>query len=193
MTGDNIASFIYLALLGSAIAGYFLVANRHQLGRVGQQAAIWALIFVGIAAAAALFDDIRRDAPGQQSVQAADGRIEVTRASDGHYHLTLEVNGTPIEFLVDTGATDLVLSVQDAERVGIDHASLDFSQRAMTANGTVQTAPVWLETVALGTQVDEGVPAQVSGGAMPGSLLGMSYLSQFREISISDGRMVLTP
>ncbi len=191
MTGDDIASLLYLALLGSVVAGYFLLANRHRLGKVGQQAAIWALIFVGVAAAAGLWEDIRRDGAGRQSVLAAGDRIEVTRRPDGHFHLTLGVNGTAIDFLVDTGATELVLSVQDAERAGIDHSALQFSGRAATANGVISTAPVWLETVELAGRVDRDVRAQVSGGEMPGSLLGMSYLSRFEEISISGDRMTL--
>jgi len=192
MTGDDIASFLYLAILGSVIAGYFLLANRHRMGQMAQQAAIWALIFVGLAAAAALWQDVRSTSAGYQQFSEDGGPVTINRASDGHYHLTLGVNGTPVDFLVDTGATDLVLSVQDAERVGFDHADLAFEGRARTANGIVRTAAVTLDRVTLGDQVDRNVPAQVSGGAMPGSLLGMSYLSDFATIRIEGDTMTLT-
>lgn len=192
MTGDDIASFLYLAILGSVIAGYFLLANRHRMGAVAQQAAIWALIFVGLAAAAALWQDLRGTSAGFQHIEGGGGPITVTRAADGHYHLTLGVNGTPVDFLIDTGATDLVLSVQDADRVGFDHTQLAFDGRARTANGVVQTASVTLDRVQLGDQVDRSVPAQVSGGAMPGSLLGMRYLSRFATIEIAGDTMTLT-
>lgn len=191
MTGDDIARFLYLAILGSVIAGYFLLANRHRMGQMAQQAAIWALIFVGIAAGAALWQDVRSTSAGFQQI-GESGEIEITRAADGHYHLTLGVNGTPIDFLVDTGATDLVLSVPDAERVGFDHGDLAFDGRARTANGIVRTASVTLDRVELAGQVDRNVRAQVSGGEMPGSLLGMSYLSDFATIRIEGDTMTLT-
>ena len=190
MGADSIASLIYLTLLATVIGGTFVLANRHQLGRIAQQAAIWALIFVGVAAGAALWGDIR-ETSARQSVVQNGNEIVVQRAGDGHYHLTLTVNGTPVDFLVDTGATEMVLTVQDAERVGFNHTSLQFSGRALTANGSVSTAPVVLDAVELGGQVDRDVPAQVSGGAMPGSLLGMRYLSRFASLSIEGNRLTL--
>ena len=66
--------------------------------------------------------------------------MEVPRSADGHYYLTMEVNGAPIRFVVDTGATELVLSRADAERAGIDTGGLIYSGRAFTANGMVETA-----------------------------------------------------
>jgi aspartyl protease family protein len=192
MSTDQLASFLYLAILGTVIAGYFLLANRHQMGKVAQQAAIWALIFIGVAAAAGLWSDIRNTAPNRQSVMEDGSRIEVTRSRDGHYHLVLAVNGRPVEFLVDTGASDMVLSLEDAARVGIDPNALRFSGSAVTANGTVRTATVYLDEVRLGQAADRDVPAQVSSGRMPGSLLGMSYLSRFAAISIEGDRMTLT-
>ena len=192
MNSDSIASLIYLAVLGTVIAGYFLLANRHQMGRVAQQGAIWALIFVGVAAGAALWDDIRSTSANRQMVLQDGAQITTTLAADGHYHLTLGINGTPVNFLVDTGATEMVLSVEDADRVGLDHTDLRFTGRAATANGTVQTAQVTLDTVELGGRVDRDVAAQVSGGAMPGSLLGMRYLSGFASMSIEGNTLTLT-
>lgn len=192
MTGDNFASFLYLSLLGAVIAGYFLMQNRHRMGQMAQQALIWVLIFVGIVAAWGLWDDLRATVPGQNAVVNESGAIVVPRAADGHYHLTLEINDTPVRFIVDTGASDLVLTQDDARRVGIDPEALPFLGRARTANGTVATALVTLDSVALGPIEDRGVRARISGGEMPGSLLGMSYLQRFDNISIADGRMVLT-
>lgn len=190
MTGDTIASLLYLSLLGAAIAGYFLVANRHRMGKVAQHAAIWALIFLGVVAAVGLWEDIR-GSTSRQAVFAEAGEVVVPRSHDGHYHLTLDVDGTPVRFIVDTGATDMVLSVEDAERIGIDHSELAFIGRASTANGIVPTAQVWLDEVRLGGFVDRGVPARISGGAMPASLLGMGYLQRFSSIRIEGNRLTL--
>jgi aspartyl protease family protein len=71
--------------------------------------------------------------------------------------------------------------------------SLAFLGRASTANGTVKTATTVLDEVVLGDRVDHDVRASVNGGEMFGSLLGMSYLNQFSEISIRGDRLILKP
>ncbi|PSK82930.1 aspartyl protease family protein [Limimaricola soesokkakensis] len=191
MSPDNLASLAYLGLLGAAIAGWFLVQNRDRLGQVAQQAAVWTLIFIGAIAAAGLWSDIREDAMPRQTMIGAEG-IEVPQARDGHYYLTLEVNGAPIDFVVDTGATDMVLGREDARRAGIDPEELTYLGSAVTANGTVRTARVRLDSVALGPIKDEGLSAVVTDGDLAGSLLGMGYLRLFGRIEIENGTLVLT-
>lgn len=190
MTADSIASLIYLTLLGLAILGWFVTAGRRNMGRTLQQFALWGLIFMGVIAVAGLWPQLRDQIVPQQSLTAT-GSLSVPRSFDGHYRVTLDVNDVPIHFIVDTGASDLVLSREDARRVGIDPDALAYLGRARTANGTVAMAGVRLDTVALGAAVDRNVPASVSGGDMPGSLLGMSYLSRFGRIEIADGRLTL--
>lgn len=191
MSGEQLASLTYLGLLGVVIAGWYIASHRRALNKLAQNAAIWGFIFLGAIVAAGLWMDIRDDlAPRQASFR--DGAvIEVPRAIDGHYYLTLEINGTPVRFVVDTGASDLVLSRADAARVGIDVERLFFAGRAMTANGMVETAPVRLERVALAGVAEQGVRGVVNGGEMDESLLGMSYLSRFDRLEIADGRLIL--
>jgi len=182
---------IYLALLGGAIIGYAIVSGRYRLGEFFRHAAMWALIFVGTIAAFGLWNDIRRDVAPRQSVMET-GQIEVPRRADGHYYLTLEVNGTPVEFVVDTGATGVVLSHDDAQAAGIDLDSLRYLGTANTANGAVRTARVVLDEVALGPITDSRVGAFVTDGDLSGSLLGMSYLQRFAKIEIEGNRLILT-
>lgn len=191
MSGDQIERLVYLGLLGTAVAGYFIAANRRRLGELARHAMLWGLIFVGVIAGFGLWSDIRDDVIARQSVVADGSRIEVPRAFDGHYYLTLALNGTPVQFVVDTGASEIVLSQEDARRVGLDPATLIYSGSAGTANGVVRTARVTLEQVALGPVVDYRVPAWVNQGEMNGSLLGMTYLQRFDRIEIADGRLVL--
>ena len=87
------------------------------------------------------------------------------------------VNGRRVEFLVDTGASDVVLAPADAARVGFRAGELRFSGRASTANGDVRLAPVTLRELRIGQFSRRGVPAVVNGAEMPISLLGMSFLS----------------
>lgn len=191
MTGDQIGALAYLLLLGVVIAGWHVVAHRREMGRMAQQAAIWIFIFLGAIVAAGLWSDVRDTVVPRQAVMTDGAQVVVPMAPDGHFYLTLEVNGTPVRFVVDTGATEMVLSAEDAARVGLDPGALVFSGRAFTANGMVETAPVRLATVALGPVVDEGVRAVVNSGDLGESLLGMSYLRRFDRLEIAGGQMVL--
>lgn len=191
MDSDQIARVIYLVLLLSVIGGYFLIANRGGLGRVAQQAAIWGLIFVGAIAVAGLWGDLRRDISGIPRQQVIGGnQIVLPRAPDGHFYVNAEVNGKPVLFVVDTGATDIALSRSDAARVGIDPEGLAYLGTAQTANGIVATAPVRLASVTLGPFADDNVRAMVTQGDLGDSLLGMSYLSRY-EMTMNGDRMVL--
>ncbi len=191
MSGNQIGNLIYLVLLGSVIAGWFFVQNRNNLNKTLQYMAAWALIFVGVVAVYGLWQDIRHTVQPQQMVTASEGRIELPRAPDGHYYINLQVNGAPVRFVVDTGATSMVLTQDAARRAGIDMDGLHFLTEAMTANGVVRTARVTLDEVALGPFTDSRVPAYVNGGEMQNSLLGMSYLNLYRSLQITGGKLVL--
>ena len=192
MSGDQFGQLIYLVILAAAIGGYFIAANRHQMGRVVRHGALWGLIFVGVIAGAGLWSDIRSTVLPRQAVFAEDRRIEVPRAPDGHYYLMLEVNGAPVRFVVDTGASDLVLTREDAARVGLDHGELAYLEEARTANGLVRTARVRLNEVRLGPVVDENMRAVVNGGDMDTSLLGMNYLQRYSRMEFVGDKLILT-
>ncbi|MEL6682615.1 MAG: TIGR02281 family clan AA aspartic protease [Pseudomonadota bacterium] len=191
MSTDQIMQLTYLVLLGAAIAGSAIVAGRRNMGKMAQQAAIWALIFVGVIGAYGLWDDISGDVAARQTV-VDEGQVTVPRSPDGHYYLTLDVNDVPIRFVVDTGASQVVLSQDDARKVGIDPTSLNYFGSAQTANGVVRTASVDIETVALGPMRDRNVRAVVNGGMMDDSLLGMTYLGLFDRIEIFNGELILS-
>lgn len=190
MSGDNIATLLFLLVLLTVIGGGFFVRNRPSLGQTARTMGTWFLLFVGLIVAYGLWDDVQSEFSTSQAL-VTEGEVSVPRRGDGHFYLTLEVNGAPIEFVVDTGATDVVLTREDAARAGLDTADLVFFGQAMTANGPVEIAPVRLDTVELGSFVDRDVRASVNNGQMPGSLLGMSYLSRFDTLQIQDGRLTL--
>lgn len=192
MTADNTASLIYLVLLACAVGGWFFFAGRDSIGKTLQMAAIWGFIFVGVIAAYGLWNDVQRQTLNNQVLQLGEGQISVPRQADGHYYLTLELNGENIRFVVDTGATDMVLTRADAQRAGLKPDTLNFIGTANTANGQVRTAPVRIDTVRLGGITDTNVRASVNGGEMFGSLLGMGYLEKWGHISISGGELRLT-
>ena len=112
------------------------------------------------------FRDVLRERAAAGGDGAGSGdTIELRRGSDGHFHATLEVNGEPVRFMVDTGASDIVLSRRDAERVGIDPDGARLSRDARRPRtGAVATAAVRLGVVRLGDFTDTGVPASVTRG-----------------------------
>lgn len=191
MSATEYGNLVYLVLLGAVVAFWFFAQNRQGLNKTLQQAAIWGLIFVGAVAAAGLWGDIRQTGTQQQLVVEEAGRVEVPRGPDGHYYLTLTINDTPVDFVVDTGATGMVLTQADANRIGLPRDEMIFFSEAMTANGPVRTAPVRLEEVALGPFEDSNVRALVNEGEMHVSLLGMTYLNRFARMEFNDGRLIL--
>ncbi|MEM9969185.1 MAG: TIGR02281 family clan AA aspartic protease [Pseudomonadota bacterium] len=183
---------IYLVVLLAMVAGWFFMQRRESMNQTLQYAAVWALIFIGGAAAVGLWQDISNDGQRTQFISTADGQITVPQARDGHYYLRLSVNDTPVDFVVDTGATQMVLTQQDAARVGIEPEALSYLGRANTANGEVRTAFVRLEEVRLGGVTDRNVAAVVNAGEMRKSLLGMAYLQRWGRIEIAGGELILT-
>ncbi len=191
MSSLETGHLVYLVILGIAVVGWFLVENRHSLGRTVRVAMAWAFIFLGVVAGYGLWEDIRDDFSPRQTVFQEDARVEVPRAFDGHYYVTLELDGVPVDFVVDTGASDVVLSRADASRIGLDPETLAYTGIAGTANGQVRTARVRIADVSLGGITETNMPVSVNAGEMGISLLGMSYLQRFERIEISNGRLIL--
>jgi aspartyl protease family protein len=182
---------VYLILLGLMVIGWFITQGRTSWNRTLQQAAAWALIFGGFIAAYGLWNDIAHTVRPQQTVFTEENRIVVPRSSNGHYFIHTEVNGAPVRFVLDTGATSIVLTQADAEAVGLDPGNLKYYSRAMTANGEVRTAPVRLDEVRLGPVSDTDVPAVVNEGEMSSSLMGMTYLQRWGKIEIAGDTLTL--
>lgn len=189
---DAQARFFYLAALLIFVASGVFYRYRGRLSSALQHAAIWLLIILGLTLAygfkdrltAALYPDAARQSGGET--------IALSRASDGHFYARVAVNGTEIRFMIDTGASSLVLSQQDAQRIGIDTARLSYVLPSNTANGRVMGAGVVLDRVELGGFVDRDVRAVVNGGQMNGSLLGMAYLDRFRSFTVEGDSFLLT-
>ena len=192
MDGYEIGHLTYLVLLGAALLMWFFTHNRQSLGKTLQQVMAWVFIFIGVVALVGLWDDIRSTVGTTPQMAVSGNTIEVPRAFDGHYYLPMLVNGEPITFLVDTGASQIVLNAQDAKRVGIDLDQLNYLGRASTANGVVRTAPVQLDSLALGPIRDNGVSAWINEGDLDKSLLGMDYLHRFSNIQFADGKLILS-
>ncbi|MCP5087060.1 MAG: TIGR02281 family clan AA aspartic protease [Rhodobacteraceae bacterium] len=191
MSGDDLAYLSYAGLFLLVFGSGFLYSRRGKMGQTLQMAAIWALIFVGIIIVYGFKDTLQGQLfPGQAQLTESGG-YSLARSADGHFYLTLDVNEQAIEFMVDTGASGIVLTQEHARVIGLDPDHLSYLGQASTANGMVATAPVTLDSIRLGDIEDTRVRASVNGGEMEESLLGMDYLSRFGEIRIKGDTMTL--
>ena len=131
-------------------------------------------------------------APTTASKTVGNGYAETTleRSSDGHFYAEMRVNGTPITFMVDTGASVIALSREDAARLGISTLESDFTGVAQTASGTVGLKPVTLDRVSLGPLEASQVDAAVVQQGLDTSLLGQSWLRQVGTVRIEGDRMI---
>lgn len=178
-----------LVIGGSLIFGDF----RNRFSKALQQLSIWAVIIASVTIIFGFRDDIGARLFPSATVEVQGSNIVLQRARDGHFYATLGINGADIPFIVDTGASHVVLSRADALRAGIDPDGLNYFGRAQTANGVVRTARVNLDEVTFGSRVDRNFRASVNDGAMESSLLGMAYLERFSKIEIAGQTMRLVP
>jgi aspartyl protease family protein len=109
----------------------------------------------------------------------------------GHFSLTATVNGAPTRFVVDTGASLVALTLDDARAAGIGRSELVFNQLTQTANGRVRFAPVMLREVRIGQLSIENVPAAVIEN-LDQSLLGMSFLKRLKSFEMREGALTIS-
>jgi aspartyl protease family protein len=120
--------------------------------------------------------------------------VMVMRNGQGHFVVHAGVDGVPMTMLVDTGASLVTLTPEDAALIGIDTLRLDFATPIQTANGMIRAAPVTIDRLSIGSIERRGVKALVAPpGALQESLLGMSFLNLLSGYAISGDRLVLKP
>jgi len=179
-------------------------ATRHLL----QEGALWTAGLLVVALGIYFFSDLRTAfgpqaetprsgaAPAKASLERRSGFSgEVRLKGDGRGHFVFEgaVNGRPITFMADTGATIVALRFEDARRAGLSPHSLRFDAHVQTANGIARVAPVTLDRVRVGTITVRNVRAAVAEkGALATNLLGMTFLGRLESFQVRDGELVLT-
>jgi aspartyl protease family protein len=129
--------------------------------------------------------------PVHQASQSLD-TVEIAPDSAGNYLTDIDIDGRTIHVVVDTGATYLSLTSEDADALGLNLAPADFRYQTMTANGIGTAAKVRLNAIRIANiEIDDVDALVMQPGALGRSLLGMSALSRLGGVRISDGRLVL--
>jgi aspartyl protease family protein len=186
-----------IVLLVAVVPSLFLF--RGYAGRqIVRDAAAWVAIFAVLALGYSFRDELRGvwervagEFVPRRGTVAGERTVSFRAANDGHFHLEAFIDGVPVRFMVDTGASDVMLTEKDARRVGLDPARLSFTRTYQTANGQVQGAPVTLGELRIGSIVLRSVRGSVSRNDAGGSLLGMSALGQLSGFSVSNGTLTL--
>src|ERR1700687_4149922 len=130
----------------------------------------------------------------EQPRQCSGGqrKMALARGPDGHSHADARVNGRHIDFMVDTGASLVILRESDAPNAGLHPMPRDYTATVSTANGRIKAAPAKLERIEVGDITVFDVPALVlPDEVLSQNLLGVSFLSRLRRYEYADGRMML--
>lgn len=193
-------SFVYLSILLSVLV--FGMISRQDLNfkKILKYLAAWAGVgFVAVALYAYRFEfaDFKSRILGEINPASAQlneeaGELVINISQDGHFYLNTRINGVAVRFMVDTGASDVTLSLEDAKKVGIDVANLKFNKAYQTANGTSWGANVILRELMIGEVKFAEVSASVNNAKMGTSLLGMSFLRRFKKYEFYQDRLVLS-
>ncbi len=118
--------------------------------------------------------------------------VVVPRDNSGHFRVEANVDGRRLAFIVDTGASVIALTADDASSLGIHPFPVDYTVLLKTANGTVRAAPATLGLVEIGDIMVHDVAAVVlPDSALSENLLGLSFLSRLRHFEYSRGKLVL--
>ena len=136
---------------------------------------------------------VARPTPSMPNSTPAVPNSPLTYRADasGHFYVTALVNGAPIRFMIDTGASVVTLTPDDARAAGIFMDSLQYTESMSTANGEARAAQTSLRDVRLDQLFVDDVAAVVMENPMPVSLLGMSFLRRLRGYSIKDGVLTI--
>ncbi|HYF22691.1 MAG TPA: TIGR02281 family clan AA aspartic protease [Caulobacteraceae bacterium] len=131
--------------------------------------------------------------PALTRVAVATDAAAVTKGADGHFWAEAKVNGRRVRFLVDTGATTVALTADDAFRLGLKASELDFRHPVSTAAGKTKAALVELDYVSVAGAKVEKVQALVMEEGLETSLLGMSYLGRLSRFEATRDSLILRP
>jgi len=121
------------------------------------------------------------------------GELVVARNQNGHFYVdAYTVSNHKVNFLIDTGATDIALTKDAAIKFGIDVSKLSYTKRYSTANGISYAAPTRIKQITIGKKTFYNVEAHVTSGGLDTPLLGMSLIEDFKDFKITQDLLILS-
>jgi aspartyl protease family protein len=129
--------------------------------------------------------------PAVNTAPIRHGTVTIRKSSDGQFWAQAQVNKNTIKFLVDTGASIVALTPEDAQNAGFKLRHLSYTSRINTASGEILAAPIILRNVTIGSVSVRDVKAVVISEGLTHSLLGMSFLGELEKIEASRNTLTL--
>jgi len=198
--GDHFSNPDLIRIIGvlALVSSSLLFVRQFNVKQTVRNIALWLGVAAVVMLAFSYQDELnsigqrlRADLIPGTPRQTAAGEMEISASEGGGFHANGTVNGTPVRFLVDTGASSIVLSPQDARRLGIDIDSLVFNRAYETANGIGYGASTTVDELTLGHIRLTNVPVSINQAPMRSSLLGMTFLNRMKSFNISGRKLVL--
>lgn len=188
---------VNIVLILILLVSSFIVAKRYKKIPVFKYLLYWIGIFIFCGFLYLLKDNfyglrdrvIAELVPGHAISQ--DGLMVVKRADNGHFYLYLTLNGTLVKFMVDTGASGVVISKNLADEIGVDTNKLKFFNTALTANGAVQTASAIINEIRLDKFKITNFKLDVIASNETIPLLGMSFLNKLKSYEFQGNNLYL--
>ncbi|WP_439272430.1 retropepsin-like aspartic protease family protein [Pseudochrobactrum sp. HB0163] len=203
LANDDFANAAYMSIFGLIVASGLLgsgIALSHAMRNI----AIWAVIILGLITGYQyqyeLANIASRITAGLIPATAISGNnadgtqtVSIGQSANGHFEVNALVNDQRVHFLVDTGASAIVLSQQDAEKAGVDTTSLSYTIPVSTANGRTMAAAVRLQEIKIGNITRHNMRALVAQqGLLTGSLLGMNFMNSLSSYTVQRDRLIMT-
>ncbi len=192
--GEMIRLTGLLALVSSGL----VATRRIDVGRTARNLAVWvavfALIVVGYASRGPLLEAFRSARSAllpAYAVSDSPRTITIGRSEGDSFYVMGKVNGAPVKFLIDTGATDIVLSPADAAKAGIAAPAAGYSRPSETANGVGYAAPENVKSLEVGPIRLSDVPVMINQAPMASSLLGMPFLKRLESFEVKGDQLIL--
>jgi aspartyl protease family protein len=197
-SSDDTANFIYLILLLAFLVNAIIFNKKIKASKVILQLSCWlgiALLIIFLYSFRYEFINAKNRIKSELFPSSAiiqNDQIIINISQDNHYYIDLIINNEKIKFLIDTGASDLVLSKFDAKKIGIDFDRLNFNKIYQTANGQTKGASIILDNIEISGLLFKNIPASVNLSPMRHSLLGMRFLNNFKKYEFYQNRLILT-
>ena len=175
-----------------------LAARRLPLTYIAKAALAWIAIFAALFAIfsfrfefISIWERVKADISGTAGQSISGEAIELRRQDDGHYWITVDINGKPVRFMIDSGATMTAINATTAKEAGVEADGYPII--LSTANGRVAAKRATVQSLVVGPHKIENHPVVVSESFGDVNLLGMNFLNDMQSWRVEANKMILIP
>jgi aspartyl protease family protein len=177
-----------------------LAARRLPLGQVAKMALAWVAIFAALFAIFSfrfeflnIWERVKADFAGTAGQSINGEAISLKRQDDGHYWLQVDINGKPVDFMIDSGATTTAMSAKSAAETNVDVDSEGYPVVISTANGRVTAERGNVQLLQVGPHKLTDHHVVVSDNFGDTNVLGMNFLDSMKSWKVEGNVMTLQP